>query len=184
MAQTERTYAEILALLADNVTGDISPQDHRDVVASMLGGYAGLIQSVAGGTDPIVGVGSTPELIKVYDAITGESIDENIAGAVATLASGVVKPGVDGFYAIDFFASFDLSANNKTVTIRAFKNGAATDLDFAVFVSNGSDIGGMCISHKSFPLVAGDAIDFRVSVTPGTSDVTFTSCGLSLKRTG
>ncbi len=184
MAQTERTYAEILAILADNVTGDISPQDHRDVVASMLGGYAGLIQSVAGGSDPIVGVGATPELIDVYDVITGQSIDENVDGAVATLAASVVKPGVDGFYAVDFFASFDLSANNKTVVIRAFKNDAATDLDFEVFIAGGGALGGMCISHKSFPLVAGDAIDFRVSLTPGTADVTFTACGLSIKRTG
>ncbi len=34
MADTKRTQTEILALLADNVTGDISPQDLRDSVVS------------------------------------------------------------------------------------------------------------------------------------------------------
>ena len=184
MPQTERTYTEILALIADNTTKQISPQDHRDVVASMMGGYAGLIQSVAGGTDPIAGVDATPVAIKVYDLVTGESIDVNTLGAVATLAAGVVKPGVDGFYAFDFFASFDISANNKTVVFRAFKNGIATDLDFTTFVSNGGDVGGVSLSHKSFPLDANDAVDVRVSLTPGTADVTFTACGLSIKRSG
>ncbi len=34
MADTKRTQTEILALLADNITGDISPQDMRDSVVS------------------------------------------------------------------------------------------------------------------------------------------------------
>ncbi len=183
MPQTERTYTEILALLADNTTGQISPQDHRDVVASMMGGYAGLIQAV-GVTDPIAGVGATPVLIGVYDVVTGQSKDVNTDGAEASLATSVVKPGVDGFYAFDFFAAFDLSGNNKTVAFRAFKNGNPTDLDFEVFVAGGGALGGVSMSHKSFALVAGDAIDVRVSITPGTADVTFTACGLSIKRSG
>ena len=35
MADTQRTEAAILALLADNSTGDISPQDMRDAIVSM-----------------------------------------------------------------------------------------------------------------------------------------------------
>lgn len=35
MADTRRTIAELLALLADNTTGDISPQDMRDVLVSL-----------------------------------------------------------------------------------------------------------------------------------------------------
>jgi hypothetical protein len=35
MADTVRTKSEVMALLNDNVTGDISPQDLRDAVASL-----------------------------------------------------------------------------------------------------------------------------------------------------
>ena len=183
MAQTERTYTEILALLDDNTTGEISPQDHRDVVASILGGYAGLIQSLSGGPDPIAGVGATPVLIGVYDVVSSQSIDVNLQGAKAVLATGHVEPGVLGIYKVTFFASFTLSLNNKRVTFRGFKNGIATDLDFETFVSTGADIGGVSLSHP-FALAAGDKIDFRVSIDSGTATFTFTSCGLSIERTG
>jgi len=39
MADTQRSYADILTLLADNSTGDISPQDMRDVVATLRPGH-------------------------------------------------------------------------------------------------------------------------------------------------
>jgi len=41
MADTQRTIAELLALLADNSTGDISEQDLRDVVVSLANSYGG-----------------------------------------------------------------------------------------------------------------------------------------------
>jgi len=40
MAQTQRLYSAILALLADNVAGDISPQDVRDLAETLLPGHA------------------------------------------------------------------------------------------------------------------------------------------------
>ena len=36
MADTPRTRLAILNLLADNVTGNISPQDHRDAIVTMM----------------------------------------------------------------------------------------------------------------------------------------------------
>lgn len=44
MAETARTYAQLQAILADNSTGDISPEDARDLMASICttgwGSYA------------------------------------------------------------------------------------------------------------------------------------------------
>jgi len=42
VAETQRTYAELLALLADNTSADISPQDVRDVLYSQLAPYGTL----------------------------------------------------------------------------------------------------------------------------------------------
>jgi len=39
MADTQRTIAGLIALLPDNTTGDISPQDLRDLVVSMKPGF-------------------------------------------------------------------------------------------------------------------------------------------------
>jgi hypothetical protein len=39
MTQTQRSVAEIYALLADNVTEDIGPQDHRDSLATWRMGH-------------------------------------------------------------------------------------------------------------------------------------------------
>jgi hypothetical protein len=38
MADTQRTRAQILALMADNVTGQISPQDLRDAIVTIMEG--------------------------------------------------------------------------------------------------------------------------------------------------
>lgn len=42
MAETERTFAELQVLLADQSAKAISPQDLRDAVVTALGGYASL----------------------------------------------------------------------------------------------------------------------------------------------
>ena len=39
MADTIRTIAQLQALLADNTTGDISPQDLRDMLVSLANAY-------------------------------------------------------------------------------------------------------------------------------------------------
>ena len=183
MPEQERTIANLAALLADNVAGDISPQEVRDLMASSMGGYAGLIQTVAGGQDTLLAVGATPVLIDVYDVVSSQSIDVNLLGAQASLANSELTVGVDGFYQLSFFASFHLGSNNKTASFVAFLNGVATDLEYDVFVSNGSDIGGVGLSHV-FALTAGDLIDFRVSIATPSSDVIFTACGLSMHRVG
>ncbi len=46
MADTPRTRAQLLTLLANNSTGEISPQDLRDVLVSLFGIY-GSIKAVA-----------------------------------------------------------------------------------------------------------------------------------------
>lgn len=58
MADTPRALSAILALLADNVIGDISPQDLRDAIVSMLGEYAEIY--LHDGSTAQTGVTTTP----------------------------------------------------------------------------------------------------------------------------
>jgi hypothetical protein len=45
MPDTVRSLADILTLLADNASGDISPQDLRDAVVSLSGNYSQLVST-------------------------------------------------------------------------------------------------------------------------------------------
>lgn len=42
MPDTQRSTSDLLDLLADNTAGNISPQDLRDVLVSLLGGYGSI----------------------------------------------------------------------------------------------------------------------------------------------
>lgn len=50
MVDTQRTFADIIALFADNVTGDISPQDARDFIKSVRPTFGGLYISASAET--------------------------------------------------------------------------------------------------------------------------------------
>ncbi len=58
MANTERTIADLLALLADNTTGDISEQDLRDVVVSLADSYGGM--RISSAVETSIALVSTP----------------------------------------------------------------------------------------------------------------------------
>ena len=66
MVDTVRTRAAVLALLADNSTGDISPQDVRDAIVSMFGVYAFIY--VSDGAVAQAGVTTTPTLMTGFAA--------------------------------------------------------------------------------------------------------------------
>lgn len=61
MADTERDTTAILALWADNTTKKISPQDGRDLIVSVLGGYGSIREDN----------GSTPQTVNSTSAVFG-----------------------------------------------------------------------------------------------------------------
>ena len=114
MADTVRTRASILALFADNTTGDISPQDLRDFVLSTMGVAAQIYQS-AGSAGMSVGT----SFLQIAFGYNGP--DEN---AIADQANDRIQIGAsgDGVYLVLGSFSFDGSASTK-FTIQASKNG-------------------------------------------------------------
>lgn len=184
MSQTERTLAELEALLADNVLKDIGAQDLRDaVLATALGGYAGLIHRLSSGVGIIVGVDATPVVVDVYDLITARSAAVHTDGAEASLVSSALIPGVDGTYAFSFGAAFTASQNNRKIIFQTFVNAVATDLETERFFSTGSNIAAVSLGGL-FPLAAADVIDVRVSSSTGAPDLSFVSASLSMFRVG
>lgn len=183
MTQTERTTPEVNSILQDNASSDISPEDVRDAIASAMGGYAGLLLTVAGAPQTLVSVAQTPVKIDQYDVVSAQSVDNNIDGSLADDGTGILTVGQAGIYFVSVFASFSLSQNNRLVTFQTFRNGAPGLVEVERFVSNGSDVGEIAASGI-VPLGDGDEIDFRVSQSSGSADITFVSLGLNMHRVG
>jgi hypothetical protein len=181
MAQQELTIVDLNAGLPDNQAGIISPSDVRNAFATALGGYAGLIQTVSPTT--MLSVTSTPAVINVWDGITAQSSDVNSAGAVASLATEEIVVGETGIYFINFFASIRAGNNNRTMIFQPFVNAVLNSLKVLQRLSTASDVQ-TCPFSGVFALTKDDALDMRVSVSGGTTDVIFDGASFSIFRVG
>lgn len=104
MADTIRTLTALLALLADNTTGDISPQVIRDMLVTVHGVYGGIY--VADGSTPQTGIDTTPT------KITGWTTNTANAGTTPDQANNQITVGTDGVYVI--WVSVGFSGSNNT----------------------------------------------------------------------
>ena len=124
MADTIRTKAAILALLADNASQDISPQDLRDAIVSIFGVYGFLY--VTNGVTAQTGIGTSPALVTgLVTAGAGVGTTPN-----GTSKRIVIDSGSDGVYLFLFTCSFS-GTNNATFTFNVRKNGS-TELPFGL----------------------------------------------------
>ena len=102
MADTRRDRAAILALWADNATQDISPQDGRDFIVTVMGGYAEL--RVDDGVTAQTGI-TTPTIM------TGWSTNGESNGLTADQANNKITIDVAGLYMCWFQNSFSGGGN-------------------------------------------------------------------------
>jgi hypothetical protein len=122
MADTNRSLAEILLLLADNTTGDISPQDMRDAVLSLTPAHGSMIVTtpaetlVVSANTPLKAAGVTgstgtlhdftmpvdnrltfngasPREVQIAASLSMTAIGNNVTISVYLARNGVVIPG-------------------------------------------------------------------------------------------
>lgn len=98
MADTIRTTAALIALLTDNTTGDISPQDMRDLLVSVHGVYGGIVTQ--GGSTAQTIVSGVPEPLENFTANTPAS------GTTPAFATDQITIDNAGVYEIAFQISF------------------------------------------------------------------------------
>ena len=115
MVDTVRTRAAILALLPDNTSGDISPQDHRDAIVSMFGVY-GVIY-VADGSTAQAGINATPVL---FTAFASNGVSSGITPDHTADSLTIVT---DGDYLILFENSYS-GGGNDTIQFHTRVDGA------------------------------------------------------------
>lgn len=183
MSQTERSWADVQALITDNTVAAISPQDVRDAFASTQG-FASMLLSVPGAPQTVFGVGTGYSLLDIFDVISGQSSAVNSNGSTAVLSPDYrITWGSTGFYFVSFFASFSSSDNNHLITFRPHVNGAPGLVEVDRFVGTGSDVGVVAFNGV-IPYTAGDYVDMRVKIDSGTSDLEFLAAGFCGFRVG
>lgn len=114
MPDTARTLAALQALLADNVTGDINPQDVRDFLVSTLGEYAQIYVH-----DGAAAQSFTTAPSKMTGFTTNGPAGGNMT---ADAANDKIIIGTDGDYKVDFQISFS-GAVNEMFEFHARVNG-------------------------------------------------------------
>jgi len=103
MADTIRTKAALVALLADNTSGDISPQDVRDFLVSVMGVFGSIY--VKDGSTAQGSLGTT------QTKMTGFAADGPSDGTTPAHGSDQITIDNDGTYEISFDNSFSGTAN-------------------------------------------------------------------------
>lgn len=130
MADTQRSLSAILALLADNTSGDISPQDVRDTVISLRNRIAGI--SVAAAAAAAVTISDTTTYFEItaptwtLDANGDADFDQSDGnGRLTYLGAADVRARINATL------SFTSAANDQVLHFRVMKNGttvAATEV--------------------------------------------------------
>ncbi len=136
------TKAEVLALLADNDSGDISPEDVREIVHLSQGIYGGLSNNHSGII--MQQFNDTPTQVRQWNnALPSIGIVPEVSGAT----SGTLTIQVSGTYELRGMFSFN-GNNNITYHLHVFSDGAELDphIGFTRKVGTNNDVGsaGFC----------------------------------------
>lgn len=172
MADTKRTLPELQALLADNTAGDISPQDLRDMLVSIMGVY-GSIVITAGVTGQTIASG-------VAEQMTEWTTDGISSGCTPAFASDQITIDNSGDYEIGFQCGFQ-GITNCTFEFTLYKNGVTAAVGTQRKTSN-ADVGS-CSFVCQITLAATDVLSIWVE---GDQNGTFivAESQLAVKRIG
>lgn len=175
MADTERTWAQLQSLLADNSTQLISAQDLRDAIVSALGGYASLY--VAGGSTAQGTLTATPVKLTCF-AANGE-----YRGATPDHTDDSITVGVTGLYLATLTAAFTGTAATTFVLGAAIAGVAATHV-------RGRAVPGTSTATVAcsgiLAVTAGQKVSAVVSIVeaPAGQTITVVDASLAIKRIG
>jgi hypothetical protein len=117
MAETLRTYDQLLTLLADNETGEISAQDLRDVIHSIHQCWAGMAKRAT--SDQSVGSGTATK-ITMNSGREGDAMPDALD---LTNDRITIPANGDGIYMIHYGANMKAAAGSQTYELQIFQDG-------------------------------------------------------------
>jgi len=146
MADTRRSLTDLLALLADNTSRAISPQDLRDALVSAHGTY-GMMYTKDGST-------AQGSIGTSFAQLTGFAVDGLSGGTTPANATDDITVGTDGVYAVMLQASFTGTAATE-FTLNLHVN----DAEGVFQCSQMLDAAGAVVSGSVFGLLSLSATD-------------------------
>lgn len=172
--QTQRTISEVLANLPDNTSGQIAPEDVRDIVATLLSGFAE--ERLTSSVETSIGT------VNTYVKLAGTTLlDKNSTYWSSPQSnrlqySGPAKRGVN----CQATLSITTASNNKTIKVAVAKNGVVIE-DSAIrrFVATGSDEGAVALFAFD-EVINGDYFEVWVANETDSTNITATSLNFAV----
>lgn len=164
MADTARTKAALAALLADNVTEQISPQDIRDFLETMHPSFGSLYVSTAAET--------TVSVAGTYVKAAGTTTSVNLHRVTMPANNRLTYTGTPDIHAhIACSLSMTSINNNVTVGVGLAKNG--TVLEHSKLnrrVGTGTDVGSTAL-HADAMMSTNDYLEIFISNETNTGNL-------------
>lgn len=136
MSETQRTLTALLTILADNTTGQISPEDVRDIVETLRSGHAEIFVSSA--------AESTIDSQNVYVKAAGTTTLSANSHNWSMPTDNRLTYGGTVARVVHIAASVSMTSagNNKIAKLAIAKNGTVLEAsEVQRFVSTGADVG-------------------------------------------
>ena len=172
MVDTKRTLTAIYALLADNTTGLISPQDIRDTVATLAPGHGEL--SITASAATTISTADTFTAVAGTYALSGNAMnwDMNTNGQLRYTGTP------DRVVHIANSLSFTTAGNNKVMEIAVAKNGTPiASSTVSRKTGTSGDVGSTAV-HAFTSVSTNDYLTVMISNTTDTVDSTVTYLNL------
>jgi hypothetical protein len=171
MTQTPKILSALLAQLPDNTTGDISPEDIRDLVVSLYPSR-GQLELASGGTAATT-FASSGTYVKVVGTT---AVDAAVCSSCVSMpANGVLKllKNVDQVALANATLEVLPAANNKRYTFTFAKNGIAVPgLAFTAFFGNLSGNPAGVFLSGLVPMTGNDELSVVVKNDTDTTSIT------------
>ncbi len=178
MPDTSRTYAELIALLADNATKNVSEQDIRDLVESVFQ-YGGIQMKTS--DSPSAGQSIGTSYVKLTQFTATEDVSSN--DITASAANDNITIARAGVYAIHCSLSFS-GANNSTWKSSIFIDDVDADtIGFIRKLSTAGDVGS-ATAFGIHLIGAGEVLDVRVKADGAAKNFTLESGMFFVFRVG
>jgi len=179
MADTIRDRADILALFADNTSGDISEQDLRDYVVSSWGVY-GQLSIIDNSSYTQSSLATSPSWTTLLHCDTSTANGVTPVATQSTTNTLTCATGGAGVYFIWFVACFT-GSSNATYLIKLFNNAVATGFQCERKIGTGTDVGNTDF-HGIITLAEADVLDVRAQADAASKSITVQSGQFGIMR--
>ena len=175
MADTVRERATLIGLLADNSTQQISEQDDRDVLMSIMGVYAQLYLTAGASA---ISVGTAWQTL---DWAAGANGVEDAADANYTADAITIGSGAGGVWQLHFQATVTGTASTE-FAFKASVNGTRQDRASCKVAMDAAQTVASCSFVALLTLAAADVLTIEISANGASKSITPLEMQLVAKR--